>query len=148
MIEALNIIVSLLVTLSIETFIYMFLDNKSLKLFITVLAMNIVLNLSMNISMLFIHPESMWYVALVIWEISTTVIESLIIKFINKYKYWKSILFAFLANATSLLVGILLWPLEKEKTTIIILIIVFGILFCIEFCIQSIITINNLIKNK
>ena len=144
MLQIWTIFLSLFITLSLETFIYMFLNPKSIKLFLSASGINLISNFLMNIILLSISNITVWYVVFVIWEIATVFIESAIISLINKFNYWKTLLFAFFGNMLSLIVGLSLWPIENQKTTVIILTIVFAILYIVETIIYSLL---HLIKN-
>lgn len=128
MIETWRILLSLSITLAFETFIYLFIKAFDLKLYISVVAMNLVLNVAMNLILLIVGTNG-YYLTLILSEINTIAIESLIIFAINKVKYPKCLLFSFLANVTSMLVGIIFWPFENEKMTVIVLTIIFASVF-------------------
>lgn len=120
--DILFILFPLVITLSIETGIYMILKHRDMKLFVVVSLMNVVLNISMNIVLTkCIHGEFYYYLFLVIFEIATTMIESLIVWFFMKFKYLKTLLFAAIANAASLAVGLSLSFAYDTKITIIVL---------------------------
>ena len=135
-----SILFSLAITLFIETGIYMILKHRDLKLLLIVSVLNLLLNPTMNIIFYFFVPdEKTYWLALVIAEILTTLIESVIVFLFMKFKYWKTLLFAAIANASSLLVGLLLRPVYETKTTIIVLTSLFflGYLFTYIFVLVS-----------
>ena len=141
----LAILFPLTITLFIETGIYMILKHRDLKLFLVVSLMNLILNPAMNIIFYFAIPdEKTYWLALAIAEISTTLIESLIVFLFMKIKYPKVLLFAFLANASSLVVGLLLRPVFETRTTIIVLTSLFflGYLFIYIFILVSFVRQN------
>ena len=135
-----SILFSLANTLLIETGIYMILKHRDLKLLLVVSIMNLVLNPAMNITFYFAIPdEKTYWIALAIAEVSTTLIESLIVFLFMRFKYPKTLLFAFLANVSSLAAGLLLRPVYETKTTIIVLTSLFflGYLFTYIFVLVS-----------
>ena len=114
----------------------MILKHRDLKLFLIVSVMNLILNPTMNIIFYFAIPdEKTYWLALAIAEVLTTLIESLIVFLFMKIKYPKTLLFAFIANASSLLAGLLLRPVYETRTTIIVLAVLFflGYLFIYIF---------------
>lgn len=122
----LSIIFPLTVTLVIETGLYMILKHRDLKLFLVVGVMNLVLNTTMNIVLLLCGDTQLKYwIILILGEISTIFIESLIVFLFMKFKYLKVLLFAVIANLGSFLVGLALEPLFGNKTLLIIATIIF-----------------------
>lgn len=122
----LSIIFPLAVTLVIETGLYMILKHRDLKLFLVVGVMNLVLNTTMNIVLLLCGDTQLKYwLILIIGEVSTTFIESLIVYLFMRFKYLKILLFAVIANLGSFLVGLALEPLFGNKTLLIIATIIF-----------------------
>ena len=135
-----SILFSLSITLFIETGIYMILKHRDLKLLLVVSLMNLILNPTMNIIFYYAIPdEKTYWIVLAIAEVSTTLIESLIVFLLMRFKYPKVLLFAFLANLASLVVGLLLRPVYETKTTIIVLTSLFflGYLFAYIFVLVS-----------
>ncbi len=116
-------------TLLIETIIYMFLKWGDIKLFVVASVANIVLNTTMNLILLSITDATAYYIVLISYEIGTTLVEALIITLFMRFKFWKTLLFAVLANGVSYLVGLLLQPVYQTRTTIIVLTIVFLALY-------------------
>ena len=103
---ALSIIFPLAVTLVIETGLYMILKHRVLKLFLVVGIMNLVLNPTMNIILLLCgDTQFKYWLILIIGEVSTTFLESLIVYLFMRFKYLKILLFAVIANLGSFLVG-------------------------------------------
>lgn len=123
---ALSIIFPLAVTLVIETGLYMILKHRDLKLFLVVGVMNLVLNTTMNIVLLLCGDTQLnYWLILIIGEVSTTFIESLIVYLFMRFKYLKILLFAVIANLGSFLVGLALEPLFGNKILLIIATIIF-----------------------
>ena len=123
------ILFPLSLTLLIETIIYMFLKWGDIKLFVVASFANIVLNTTMNLILLSITDATAYYILLISYEIGTTLVEALIITLFMHFKFWKTLLFAVLANGVSYLVGLLLQPVYQTRTTIIVLTIVFLALY-------------------
>lgn len=135
-----SILFSLSITLFFETGIYMILKHRDIKLLLIVSVMNLILNPAMNIIFYYAIPdEKTYWLALIIAEIMTTLIESVIVFLLMRFKYPKTLLFAFIANATSLAIGLLLRPVYETKTTIIVLTSLFflGYLFTYIFVLVS-----------
>ena len=126
----LSIIFPLAVTLVIETGLYMILKHRDLKLFLVVGIMNLVLNSTMNIILLLCgDTQFKYWLILIIGEVSTTLIESLIVYLFMTFKYLKILLFAVIANLGSFLVGLALEPLFGNKTLLIIVTVVFLLIY-------------------
>lgn len=123
------ILFPLSLTLLIETVIYMFLKWGDIKLFLVVAISNLVLNTTMNFILLSITDVNVYYIVLVSYEIGTTLVEALIIFLFMRFKFWKTLLFAVLANGASFLMGFLLKDVYQTRTTIIVLTIIFFVLF-------------------
>ena len=118
---ALSIIFPLAVTLVIETGLYMILKHRDLKLFLVVGIMNVILNPTMNIILLQLGDTPLKYwIILIVGEVLTTLIESLIVFLFMKFKYLKILLFAVLANLGSFLIGLALEPLFGNKIFLIV----------------------------
>lgn len=123
------ILFPLSLTLLIETVIYMFLKWGDIKLFLVVAISNLVLNTTMNFILLSITDLNIYNIALISYEIGTTLIEALIIFLFMRFKFWKTLLFAIVANGASFLMGFLLKDVYQTRTTIIVLTIIFFVLF-------------------
>ena len=123
------ILFPLSLTLLIETVIYMFLEWGDIKLFLVVAISNLVLNTTMNFILLGITDVNIYYAVLISYEIGTTLVEALIIFLFMRFKFWKTLLFAVLANGVSFLMGFLLKDVYQTRTTIIVLTIIFFVLF-------------------
>lgn len=120
-----QILFPLTITLAVETAIYMLLKWGNLKLFIVVSVMNLVLNPLMNILLGLTNNPTAYYVLLISYEIGTTLLESLIVFLFCRFKYWRTLLFAVIANGASFLLGFLLEPVFHTRITIIVLTVVF-----------------------
>lgn len=130
----LSIIFPLAATLIIETGLYMILKHRDLKLFLVVGMMNAILNPTMNL--LIIHfgdTQFKYWLILSIGEVLTTLIESLIVFLFMRFKYLKILLFAFIANLASFLIGFLFEPVYDNKTLLVILTIVFLLIYLIIY---------------
>ena len=137
--EALSILFSLAITLCVETWIYMLLNRSSLKLFLVVSLMNLVSNTSMNIILtIFGTSDLAYWLILSIYEVMTTLVESLVIFLIFKFKYFKTLLVALIANGASFVIGLSLGPLYNN----IILVIIFTSLFFLGYIAIYIITMR------
>ena len=137
--EVLSILFSLAITLCIETWIYMLLNRSSLKLFIVASLMNLVLNTSMNIILTIFGKDNLSYwLILSIYEVMTTLVESLIIFFIFKFKYFKTLLIALIANVSSFLIGLVLGSIHSN----LVLLIIFTSLFFLGYIALYILTMR------
>ena len=86
----LELLFPLSITLAIEVPIYLLINWRDLKLFVTASVSNLVLNLLMNCILYFAigqHNSSEYYSFLVFFEIATTLVESLIIFLVIRCKY-------------------------------------------------------------
>ena len=135
-INLLHIFLSLAITLFLETGVYMILKNHDLKLLLIVSLMNIALNGAMNIILTYVVKDvnTYWWV-LVIFEVGTVLVEALIIFLFMRFNFFKILLFAFIANLVSFLVGSLINVWAYDVTVIIILLVAFmlGYLFIYLF---------------
>lgn len=120
-----NILFPLSITLAFETLIYMLLKRRDFKLFIVVSLLNLILNPAMNTALQYVNDPTTYWIILIISEVSTVVIESLVIFFACKFKYLKVLLFAFIANLASFTIGFVLSPVYNTKITIIVLMAIF-----------------------
>ena len=140
----LSILLSLAMTICIETYIYLLLKWRDLKLLAIVTLMNLILNTSMNIILIYCgNNQFTYWLILSIYEVSTIFIESLIIYLFMRFKYFKILLIALAANISSFLVGLALSPLFEYQIAAIILTIVFFLgylavyFICISFNISK-----------
>lgn len=127
------LILPLFITLALETGVYMILKHRDLKLFIVISIMNLVLNLSMNIGLSFIKDNTIYWIALSISEVATIFIESVVVYLFMKFKYLKVLLFAFLANLLSFIVGLLITPIYQTKIAAIVVCALFIGLYLVCF---------------
>ena len=126
-----EIILALMITLAVEVNIYIFLDRKNIFLWLTATAMNVILNVGMNV-LLYYMPTEFWYwFTLWIYEILTFIVEGLIIFAIFKYKLVKCLLVALIANASSFLIGSAINQFNPNDISKIILIIVFAVIYLV-----------------
>ena len=117
----LMILFPLAITLLIETGIYMILKHKDLKLFLVVSIMNLLLNPLMNIALIYLGKDAISYwVTLSVSEVLTILIESLIVLIFMKFKYHKILLFAFIANLVSFLIGLAVDPIYDHRIVLMI----------------------------
>lgn len=128
-----EIILALAITLAIEVNLYMILDYKNLKLFVVVSIVNIITNSSMNLILLTIRSGFYYYLILSIFEVGVVFLEALVVTLILKYKYTSSLLFSFIANTSSFLVGLLINQIVKTNTAMIIAIIIFMVIYFTGF---------------
>ena len=128
-----EIILALAITLAIEVNLYMILDYKNLKLFIVVSIINIITNSSMNLILLTTRGDFYYYLILSIFEVSVVFLEALVVTLILKYKYTSSLLFSFIANTSSFLMGLLINQIVKTNTAMIIAIIIFMVIYFVGF---------------
>ena len=139
----LNIFFPLSITLAIETFMYMFLNWRSVLLFIVVSVLNIVLNPLMNFILGYSKDDTIYYSVLIAYEIGTTLVESLVIYIFIRIKYWKILVAAIIANGLSFLAGYLLEPVFYTKILIIVLTAIFlFVYFFLEFLTLFIVSRN------
>ena len=90
--------------------------------------MNFVLNPFMNA--ILSHwgtGRLVYWIIIAVGEVSTVFIESLIVYLFMRFKYFKILLFAFLANLLSFLVGLAINYSSASQTTLTILTILFTI---------------------
>ena len=132
-----EIVIALMITLAVEVNIFIFLDRKNIFLWLVTTAMNIILNVGMNI-LLYYMPSDFWYwFTLWIYEILTFIIEGFIVFAFFKYKLVKCLLVSLIANAASFLVGFLINQLPQNEAIQITLLIIFGLIYCIGFGITT-----------
>ena len=140
-----NIILPLTITLCLETGIYMILKHKDSRLFIVVSIMNLVLNPLMNIGLSQISDKTIYWIVLIASEIATTFIESLIVYFFLKEKYLKVLLFAYIANIVSFVVGLIffLTPIYETKIAILVVSSLFIAVYLLSYTITLISSISH-----
>ena len=129
-----NILFPLSITLLFETSIYIILNRRSVKLFLIASIMNILLNVSMNLILSITRTPDEFFVVVAVYEVGTLFAESIILWITMRIKYWKTLLFSFLANATSFGVGLILNTyVYPHKTAAIIVCSVFFVLYLLLF---------------
>ena len=142
------IILPLVITLALETGIYMILKHRDLKLFLVVSGLNIVLNPLMNVCLFALRGSGIYWLSVSTFEILTVLIESLIIFLIMKIKFPKVLLFSFLANALSFGVGISLSFVYQMKITPIIVGALFLSIYIFTFIFTTLCYINDYKNSK
>ena len=133
-----EIILALVITLAIETSIIMLLDFKNLRLFLLSSIINVVTNVTMNLILINVKTESLYYVILVNYEIGTVFLEPFLIWLFHKYKYTSILIYSFLANLASLLTGLLVNNLIHSTVEMTITIVVFLAIYLISFIVFAI----------
>ena len=131
--EIFNILFPLSITLMIETGIYMIIKHRDMKLFIVVSLLNLILNPLMNVLLSWCIKEEYYWLFLSVFEIFTTLIESLVIWVLIKNKYLRILLFAILANSVSFGVGVALSFAFQTKITIIVLTSLFFAIYLVTY---------------
>ena len=131
--EIFNILFPLSITLMIETGIYMIIKHRDMKLFIVVSLLNLILNPLMNVLLSWCIKEEYYWLFLSVFEIFTTLIESLVIWLFIKNKYLRILLFAILANSVSFGVGVALSFAFQTKITIIVLTSLFFAIYLVTY---------------
>lgn len=128
-----SIVIALMITLAIEVNIFIFLKRDNIFLWLVASIMNVILNVGMNV-LLYFMPTTFWYwFTLSVYEISTLIIEGLIIFLIFKYKFFKCLLVSLIANVASFLVGLLINEFTLNLWLQITLISVFMVLYLVGF---------------
>ena len=125
----LDLLFALSITLMIEPIIISSMKKFDLKLFITSLGLNIVLNTTMNFLLIILNQDH-YYVYLAIFEFATVIIETLMIFMINKTDLQRTLLMTLLANLASFLVGFILNKVAIYKNVELILTIIFFVITC------------------
>ena len=87
----------------------------------------------MNLILLSTRSDFYYYLILSIFEVSVVFLEALVVTLILKYKYTSSLLFSFIANTSSFLVGLLINQIVKTNTAMIIAIIIFMVIYFTGF---------------
>lgn len=136
-----RLFLSLLLTLVIEVPIYFVSNRKSLEYLLTVYAMNIVLNILMNILLMFFFTNQYWP-ALIIMEILVVLIEGFIIFWFKNIRY-KGFIIALGANLASLGIGLLFNLFGLLERYYIVMLILLPLLFALEFISFFLIIIKN-----
>lgn len=144
MIDMVEILLPLFITLGVETGIYMILKHKDFKLFCVASLMNVVLNSLMNVGLYFLSFNRVIYlVILIISEISTVVIESFILYFVFKFDYKKILIVSVISNTLSFLVGFFINSFYNYLLDLIMCLV-----FILMYLIISLVVVINFIKFK
>lgn len=140
-----DIILSLSITLAIEVPIYMILKHRDMKLFAIASLLNIILNLSMNIGLSYVTERGLYWLILSLSEVATTLIEATVIYLFMKFKYLKVLLYAFIANLSSFLVGYLLslTGLYETKIALFVVLGLFLVIYLFSYAFVLTVTILN-----
>ena len=124
-----EILLALMITLAIEVNIFIFLERHNIFLWLTATAMNVILNVGMNV-LLYYMPSEFWYwFTLWVYEILTFIIEGFIVFAIFRYKLIKCLLVSLIANAASFLVGYIINLFTLNNVALIVLVIVFILIY-------------------
>ena len=126
-----ELILPLLITLIIEVPIYFLFFKKSLSYLLVIYAMNIVLNVSMNLLLRYVFFRD-YYIALIIMEVIVVIIEAFIIFWYQEIRY-KVLYIALAANLASLGIGLALNMIPAFRNADLLVIILLATLFTIEF---------------
>jgi len=132
---------SLLLTLVIEVPLYFIFNRKSLNYLLVIYAMNIALNLVMNLLLVYVFTYR-YIVALAIMEVIVVLIEGFAIFWFKNIRY-KGFLIALGANSVSLGIGLLLNQFHLLARFPIIMMILLVPLFLIEFAFIFVKCMNN-----
>lgn len=132
------------ITLLFEPIIVSLIKKFDFKLFLSATLINIILNPLMNSIIYHIKDGFTYYLVLSCFEILTVFIETILIKTINKTAFKKTLLFVFLANAASLVMGIIINPLFYANIVVLIInYVLFIVLFILTFILYSLNKENN-----
>ena len=143
-----NLLLPLAITLAIETGVYMILKHRDMKLFVFVSILNIVLNLSMNFGLSFIQDEVIYWIVLGTSEVTTVFIETTAIYFFLKEKYRRILLYSFIANLASFLIGLALTPIYQTVIAAIVVTCVFLLVYLFTFGFILFCYLNNQFRQK
>ena len=112
----------------------MFLNHRSIKLFLIVSIMNAVLNVTMNLILNLPSSLEAYFCMLVTYEIGTLFAEAVIIWKTMGIKFLKTLLFSLVANASSFLIGVLVGErLHAKETEMMIVSIILYSLYLLLF---------------
>jgi hypothetical protein len=141
-----NILLALLLTLILEMPFYFIFNKKSLVYLLTVYSMNIVLNITMNLLLIFVFKNH--YVAsLIIMELLVFLIEGFII-FWFKNIHYKGFLISLGANSISLGIGLLINFFHLFAFFPIVMLIILLSVFIVEFTLILFYLVKKLRKKK
>ena len=131
-----NIAFALFITLGVELLITTIFFFKDIKVLISLTIGNILLNLTMNMTIGVMPNETAYYIYLLSFELFTTLVEAIILIFICNKRPLKSFLVAILANGVSLGVGLLINHFEIDIKTKMILTVIFALIYAIVVAID------------
>ncbi|MFA5660376.1 MAG: hypothetical protein WC968_03160 [Bacilli bacterium] len=132
-----NILLPLFLTLLVETLIYFFLKPKSIKLLVTVIVLNMILNPAMNLLLNSFKNPGTYNRILQLAEIITVIIETAVIVYIVKTPLKKTLIFSIFSNMGSFLMGIILFYPQSvlseygQKAALIVYLMLFIILLLV-----------------
>ncbi len=126
-----DIILSLSITLAFELGITTIFFFKDMRVLVVLSIANIVLNVTMNLSIQLMPNALGYYLFLGFYELFTTAIEIIILIFICKKPVRKSILVSVCANVTSLGVGIIINQCNPDEKTKMILTLIFAFIYSV-----------------
>ncbi len=126
-----NLILALLLTLVLEVPFYLIFNKKSLSYLLTVYSMNIILNLTMNLLLIFVF-KNYYVTSLIIMEVLVFLIEGFIIFWFKNIRF-KGFLISIGANSISLGIGLLFNQLRLFMIFPIGMLIILLSVFIIEF---------------
>ena len=141
-----SIVFALFITLGMELLITTLFFFKDIKVLISLTIANVILNLTMNMTIGVMPNETAYYIYLAVFEVFTTLVESIVLIFVCNKKPLKSFLVASLANASSLGIGLLINHFETDTKTKMILTIIFALIYAIVVAID--VSFYLLDKNK
>lgn len=141
-----ELILPLLITLIIEVPIYFLFFKKSLSYLLVIYAMNIVLNVSMNLLLRYVFFRD-YYLVLIIMEVIVVIIEAFIIFWYQEIRY-KGLYIALAANLASLGIGLALNMIPAFRNADLLVIILLATLFTIEFTVIIVYALKITKKNE
>ncbi|MFA7700981.1 MAG: hypothetical protein WCX85_03820 [Bacilli bacterium] len=136
-----RLLLPLLLTLVIEIPIYFVFNKKSFEYLLVIYVMNIVLNLLMNVLLIFVF-NSHYAIALVIMEIIIFLSEGFIIFWFKNIRY-KGFIIALGANLASLGIGLAFNHFRLLMSLPLIMSVILTIIFVIEFVLIFLHIINS-----
>lgn len=146
------IVFALALTIALEGWVYNFLKPWSLKLFLTTMVMNLILNTSMNLILSSYTNQSNYYYFLALFEVLTIAIETVVLFLVFKEKLLKTFLFSLTANVVSLVFGLFINQfITSEKGAIIgsfMFVLIAGILLGVNLFIAGRLYYINNSKNR
>ena len=110
--------------------------------------MNFILNPLMNLGLFFVEDKELYWLILIVSEVATVFIESLIVCLIMKMDYAKVLFVAFIANLVSFFVGMALNFLYETKIAAIVVCSLFFVIYLIIFAVVLSSFLTNRERNK